>query len=96
MRLSVNLYNAALAVAAVCLVKLAFFPAPGGGSGVIPRAEANVGIIEWKDAKRIVTAGQDGAVTYVWDYEGKTRVRKYYIEKNTLKMQSFVMDKEEE
>jgi hypothetical protein len=85
---------ASLVVIAVCLVKLAFFPSSASQHGIIPSAYADGGVIEWKDAMRIVTAGNDGSTTYVWDYEGKTKVRKYSIVNGKLVLETFFMESE--
>jgi hypothetical protein len=78
-----------LAVIAICLTKLAFFPATHLGDAVIPPAYAQGGVIEWQGGKRIVTSSGDGATTYVWDYDGKTQVRKYSIKDNALVLETF-------
>jgi hypothetical protein len=80
-----------LAAIAVALLKLAFFPASGGVHLVQP-AFAQTGLIEWKDSRRIVTAGDDGATTYVWDYDEKTKVRKYTVQKGKMSLESFSLD----
>ena len=72
---------------AACLVKLAFFPALPGVD-LVPPAQAQ-GIVEWNNTLRIVTVGDNGATTYVWDYAGKTSVRKYYLESGELKMKMY-------
>jgi predicted lipoprotein with Yx(FWY)xxD motif len=79
-----------LGAIAVALLKLAFFPA--GGEGVVPRAFAQSAAIEWKDSRRIVTAGNEGATTYVWDYDDKTKVRRYTIKGDKLTLESFKLD----
>jgi hypothetical protein len=81
-----------LAVIAVCLLKLAFLGSPGSSAGIIPQAYAG-GVIEWKDALRIVTASDDGATTYVWDYDAKTKVRKYTAARGKLTMEIFELEK---
>ena len=80
-----------LIVAAVCLVKIAFFPGVKN-EGIIPSAHADGALIEWKDANRIVSTSSDGAATYVWDYEGKTRVRKYSIDGDSLKLKTYFLE----
>ncbi len=80
-------------IAAVALTKLALFPDERGNQGIIPAAFADGAILEWQGSKRIVTAGEDGATTYVWDYDAQTVVRKYFIEDGVLKMRSFKIDK---
>ena len=83
-----NILIAALFTSVVaCLVKLAFFPALPGVD-LVPSAQAQ-GIVEWNNTLRIVTVGDNGATTYVWDYAGKTSVRKYTIEGNELKMKMY-------
>lgn len=72
---------------AVCLVKLAFFTNLSGVD-IVPPAQAQ-GIVEWNNTLRIVTVGDNGATTYVWDYAGKTSVRRYTIEGNELKMKMY-------
>jgi hypothetical protein len=81
-----------LAVIAVCLVKVSFFPSAAGPRSLIPSAYADGGVIEWKDAMRIVTAGDNGSTTYVWDYEGKTKVRKYSIQKGKLVLEIYNLE----
>ena len=80
-------------VTAVCLVKLAFFSTHQSRPALIPPAFAEGSIVEWNDAQRIVTTSDDGATTYVWDYTDRTKVRRYSIEKDALKMQLFELDK---
>ena len=82
-----------LALIAFCLVKLAFFPQQASLS-LVPAAHAQGGVVELnKDAERMVSTGDNGAVTYVWDYTAKTQVRKYYIEGGKLKLKVFELDK---
>ena len=84
-----RLLQVLLAIIAVCLVKIAFLP---GEKDVrlVPEAHAG-GILEWKEALRIVTSSDNGAVTYVWDYEGQTRVRKYSIDGDSLRLTSYYL-----
>lgn len=86
--------TAALAIIALSLFKLAFFPSPSNRQGIIPEVNAQGSVIEWKDAMRIVSSGNDGATTYVWDYEGKTKVRKYSIVKGQLTLETFSLESE--
>jgi hypothetical protein len=94
MHMKNTLVIALLFAIAVCLVKLAFAPSQSAIPSIVPSAYAEGAIIEWKNPKRLVTASSDGACTYVWDYEGKTQVRKYYIEGNELKLQMFTLNEE--
>lgn len=80
-----------LVVIAVCLVRIAFFPGHQS-EGIVPSAHADGALIEWKDANRIVSTGNDGATTYVWDYENKTRVRKYSIVGDSLKLRTYYLE----
>lgn len=93
MKRGITLLEVVCVVMAMALVKLAFFPEVRGNQGFITTAHADGSILEWQGSKRIVTAGEEGATTYVWDYDAKTVVRKYFIEDGTLKMQSFKIDK---
>ncbi len=88
-----TILEAVCVVIAVLLVKLAFFGDGRGNQGLIPTAHADGSILEWHGSKRIVTSGEDGAATYVWDYDAKTVVRKYFIKDGTLRMQSFKIGK---
>jgi len=73
------------------------FFSDNGNISLIPSAHADGGgIIEWNNSLRIVTTGDDGATTYVWDYEAKTQVRKYYIKRGELKMDVYTIEKEEQ
>jgi hypothetical protein len=80
-----------LVVAAICLVKLAFFP-DDRSDGLIRSAHAEGSLIEWKNSTRIVSLGNDGATTYVWDYEGKTKVRKYAIVGDSLTLKTYYLE----
>jgi hypothetical protein len=85
------LVKSLLAIVVICLVKLAFFPSVKS-DGILPSAHAESGgVIEWNNALKIVTAGNDGKTTYVWDYEGKTQVRKYSIEGDSLRLTIFTL-----
>lgn len=86
----------ALAVVLVCLLKLAFFSGRPGSVNLVPSAHADNGIVEWNNSLRIVTAGDNGATTYVWDYQGKTSVRKYAIEKGRLTLSVYSLEGESE
>jgi hypothetical protein len=92
MQFRVNPMQVVAVVIALCLCKLAFFSPKDSTAGLIPQAYAG-GIVEWKEALRIVTSSEDGATTYVWDYEGKTKVRKYSIKGNKLVLEVFDIDK---
>ncbi|OGS35592.1 MAG: hypothetical protein A2293_01720 [Elusimicrobia bacterium RIFOXYB2_FULL_49_7] len=76
----------------LCLVKLAFFSPSNVSLDMVPAAHADGGILEWNNSLRIVTSSADGATTYVWDYQGKTMVRKYSLEGNKLKLQVFEIE----
>ncbi len=76
---------------AVSLLKLAFFPSPRPERGLVPPAHAGA-MIEWDDSRRIVTANEDGSVTYVWDYDKKTQVRRYRIEGDKLVLETFRLE----
>ncbi len=76
------------AIIATALVKLAFFPASRPGTGLVTPAHAG-SLIEWDDSRRIVTTNEDGSVTYVWDYDTRTRVRRYRIEGDRLVLETF-------
>ncbi len=83
------------AVIAVALVKLAFFtPHAVAAPSIIPEAVAQTGILEWNNGERIVTSGEDGAVTYVWDYVHRTEVRKYSVRGGELVLETFRLAKE--
>jgi len=79
------------AAIAVSLVKLAFFPT-ARSMDIVPAAYAQGSVIEWKDSPRIVTAGNDGASTYVWDYDEKTKVRKYTARNGKLILETFKLE----
>lgn len=81
-----------IAVGLGCLVKLAFFNDPTAPINFIPQAHAQGAIVEWNDARRIVTSGSDGATTYVWDYAGKTKVRRYTLKNDKLTMRQFELE----
>lgn len=81
--------TAAFIIIAISLFKLAFFRNAGDGIQLIPQAHAEGGILEWKGSDRLVTVSADGATTYVWDYDAKTKVRKYSLEGDALKLQIF-------
>lgn len=89
-----NLLHIAFVFIAVALVKIAFFPSPDSHKGIIPSAHAAGAIIEWKDSKKIVSTGSDGATTYVWDYEHRTKVRRYRIVGDKLELQTFELDRD--
>ncbi|MFH0919697.1 MAG: hypothetical protein V1913_04995 [Fibrobacterota bacterium] len=89
-------WNLAVAVVLVCLIKIAFFSNRTGNVDLVPSAHADGGIIEWNNSLRIVTSGNDGAATYVWDYQGKTTVRKYLLEKGKLTLSVYTLDGESE
>jgi len=76
---------------AVALLKIAFFPS-AAVPPIVPNAFAQGAAIEWKDARRIVTVGNDGATTYVWDYDDKTKVRKYTVKGAKLTLESYRLD----
>lgn len=81
-----------LALIAFCLVKLAFFPQVSDLS-LVSAAHAQAGVVELnKETERMVTTGDNGAVTYVWDYTAKTQVRKYYIENDKLKLKIYELE----
>jgi hypothetical protein len=83
----------ALTICAVCLIKLAFLPGKSTADLLIPRAFAQGGAIPWQDGNRIVTVGDDGATTYIWDYEDKTKVRKYSVKNGKLTLESILLEK---
>jgi hypothetical protein len=87
------LLSALLFVIAACLVKLAFV-GPEPRMEIIPQAQAQTGIVEWNNSLKMVTTGDNGATTYVWDYQGKTALRKYYVDNGKLKMKSFELVEE--
>ncbi len=76
---------------AVALLKLAFFPAVKAPC-IVPNVFAQGSAVEWKDSKRIVTTGNDGATTYVWDYDEKTKVRRYTVKGEKLTLESYKLD----
>ena len=78
------------AAIAVALLKLAFFP-NSQQTGIVAPAHAS-SIIEWNESRRIVTTSNDGATTYVWDYDEKTKVRRYQIKGDKLVLETFKMD----
>ena len=86
----------AVAVVLVCLMKLAFFSDRTKSVNLVPSAHADNGIVEWNNTLRIVTTGDNGATTYVWDYQGKTTVRKYTVEKGRLTLAVYSMEGESE
>jgi hypothetical protein len=79
------------AAIAVSLLRLAFFPS-ARPMGIVPAAYAQGSVIEWKNSPRIVTAGNDGASTYVWDYDEKTKVRKYSVRNGKLTLETFKLE----
>jgi len=80
-----------LFIIAVCLLKIAFFP--NNHASIVPSVSAESGPTEIsKNTEKMITSGENGSVTYVWDYTGKTQVRKYYIQGEKLKLQVFVME----
>lgn len=83
-------------VVLVCLVKIAFFNSRSETLSLVPAAHADGGILEWNNSLRIVTSGNNGATTYVWDYQGKTTVRKYAIEKGKLTLAIYTLEGESE
>lgn len=86
----VRAFHVILFVILVCLLKLAFFPDQDGG--LIPNAHAQGGMVKLENPLRIVTASEDGATAYVWDFQGKTSVRKYYIKKGKLNLKVYNLD----
>ncbi len=94
MQRRITLMEAACLIITVCLIKSTFFSGESGDRSIVPSAHATGSILEWQGSNRIVTAGNDGSTTYVWDYDAKTEVRKYFIEKGKLKMQRYKIDKE--
>ena len=84
-----SIFVAVFTIIALCLVKLAFFSTSNAPRDLIPGAYADGSIIEWKGSSRIVTTSGDGTTTYVWDYDSKTAVRKYWIEGDSLHMKNF-------
>lgn len=80
-----------LTAIAVALLKLAFFAPVGSNVDLVGRAHAGA-LIEWDDSRRIVTTGQDGSTTYVWDYDEKTKVRRYTIKGDKLTLETFRLD----
>jgi len=92
MERSRTLLYIALLLFAFCLIKLAFFPQQAQVS-LVPAAQAQGSALEISKAtERIVTTGDNGAVTYVWDYTAKTSVRKYYIDGGKLKLKVFELE----
>lgn len=89
-------FIAVCAVIAIALTKIAFWGSSSQTVSLVPSAYAEGGIIEWNDAKRIVTASADGATTYVWDYEHRTKVRKYQIIDDKLELSVYEIAKEPE
>jgi hypothetical protein len=88
-----RLLTIALIIIAVCLAKLAFMPGNSAADLLIPRAFAQGGAIPWQDGNRIVTVGDDGATTYIWDYDDKTKVRKYSVKNDKLTLESIQLFK---
>ena len=80
-----------LAAIAAALLKLAFFPSHQAAPSLVPSAHA-AGVVEWDDSRRIVTTSADGATTYVWDYDEKTKVRRYTIKGDKLSLETFKLD----
>ncbi len=82
---------ALLFIIAVCLLKITFFP--NNNASIVPAVSAESGPTEIsKNTEKMITSGENGSVTYVWDYTGKTQVRKYYIEGGKLKLKVFDME----
>ncbi len=90
----IGVLEIAFAVIAICLVKLAFFHNPKEPMSIVPQACAQGSIIEWKGGDRIISASQDGATTYVWDYDNRTEVRKYYIKNGELNLDIIKLKKD--
>jgi hypothetical protein len=80
-----------LTAIAIALLKLAFFSATGADADLVGRAHAG-SLIEWEDSRRIVTTGPDGSTTYVWDYDEKTKVRRYMIKGDKLTLETFRLE----
>jgi hypothetical protein len=87
--LFVKLFAAAIAVS---LLKLAFFPSDHQTAlQLVSPAQAGAAV-EWKEAKRILTTNEDGSTTYVWDYEDRTKVRKYSVSGNKLTLETYKLE----
>jgi len=94
MKVSFFLTRGILLVIAVSLFKIAFLSSENQNLSIIPPAHASGGIMEWHNAKKIVTSGKDGSVTYVWDYEGQTKVRKYSVHMGRLLLENYKLEKD--
>ena len=94
MKKQVTVREVLFVLIALALIKIAFFPTRSDNPGFIPSAHATGSILEWKGSSRIVTTGSDGATTYVWDYDAKTEVRKYFIKGEKLYVKTYRIDKE--
>ena len=90
---SISPLTLVLALIAVCLVKIAFF-SPAQEASLIPQAHATGAILEWQGSNRIITSGEEGAVTYVWDYDNRTEVRKYSIKDGQLVLDVYKLKKD--
>jgi hypothetical protein len=82
-----------LAVVALCLVKVAFFPRSQIGDMIVPQALAQGSVVEWQATKRIVTTSGDGTTIYVWDCDAKTEARKYSIRNDAIVLETFRIGK---
>jgi len=92
MKLNDWLLKIVLATIALSLFKMAFFPSPQAPLlQLVTPAQAGAAV-EWKEAKRILTTNEDGSVTYVWDYEEKTKVRKYAIKGEKLVLETYKIE----
>ncbi len=93
MKRPVTLQDALIVCIAIALLKLAFFSSGEDTIGIVPSVHATGSIPEWKGSSRIVTTSDDGETTYVWDYDAKTEVRKYFIKDGKLHLTTFKIDK---
>jgi len=82
---------AVLMVIALCLIKLSFFSSEKN-PGLVSQAHAEGAIVEWNKSTRMVSSGDNGSTAFVWDFTGKTALRKYYIENDKLKMKVYELE----
>lgn len=94
MKKQVTVQEVLFILIALALIKIAFSPKGIDNRGFVPSAHATGSILEWEGSSRIVTTGNDGATTYVWDYDAKTEVRKYFIKDGKLNVKTYRIGKE--
>jgi hypothetical protein len=88
-----RLLTIALFICAICLIKLAFMPGKSAADLLIPPAFSQGGALPWQDGNQIVTVGDDGATTYIWDYAERTKVRRYSLKNGKLILETIQLSK---